>query len=216
MLHSLFRIPHVENINGNLGLQTVFNIQSVVHPDASLTYSVLKCEGDVQMKNVVLKLIDDKRTFRQMNGAMYLRNDEAGIENVSLKIGATDLAFNGVFKNIINYFKKDGNLTANVEVKSKFIDVQDLGTTSKEEKIHEARSFVLPSNIDGSLFMDVAQIEYDKHTFKIVGSTEANPDAGKISHESPIGKALMGKKVGEHAQVQIPAGSITYKILKVK
>lgn len=166
MLHSLFRIPHVENINGNLGLQTVFNIQSVVHPDASLTYSVLKCEGDVQMKNVVLKLMDDKRTFRQMNGAMYLRNDEAGIENVSLKIGTTDLAFNGVFKNIINYFKKDGNLTANVEVKSKFIDVQDLGTTSKEEKIQEARSFVLPSNIDGSLFMDVAQIEYDKHTFK--------------------------------------------------
>ncbi len=60
------------------------------------------------------------------------------------------------------------------------------------------------------------QLEDDKHTFKIVGSTEANPDAGKISHESPIGKALMGKKVGEHAEVQIPAGSITYKILKVK
>ena len=91
------------------------------------------------MKNVALKLIDDKRTFRQMNGAMYLRNDEAGIENVSLKIGTTDLAFNGVFKNIINYFKKDGNLTANVEVKSKFIDVQDLGTTSKEEKIQEEK-----------------------------------------------------------------------------
>ena len=166
MLHALFRIPHVENINGNLGLQTDFNIQSSVHPDESLTYSILKCEGEIQMKNVILKLVDDKRTFSQMNGAMYLRNDEAGIENVSLKIGATDLAFNGVFKNIINYFKKDGNLTANVEVKSKFIDVQDLGTTSKEEKIQEARSFVLPNNIDGSLFMDVAQIEYDKHIFK--------------------------------------------------
>ena len=60
------------------------------------------------------------------------------------------------------------------------------------------------------------ELENDKHTFKIVGSTEANPDQGKISHESPIGKALMGKKIGEHAEVDIPAGTITYKILKVK
>ena len=60
------------------------------------------------------------------------------------------------------------------------------------------------------------ELENDKHTFKIVGSTEANPDAGKISHESPIGKALMGKKVGEHAEVDIPAGTITYRVLKIK
>ncbi len=60
------------------------------------------------------------------------------------------------------------------------------------------------------------EIENDKHTFRIVGSTEANPDEGKISHESPIGKALMGKKVGEHAEVDIPAGTITYKVLNIK
>ena len=60
------------------------------------------------------------------------------------------------------------------------------------------------------------ELENDHHTFRIVGSTEANPDKGKISDESPIGKALMGKKIGEHAEVQIPAGSITYRILDVK
>jgi transcription elongation factor GreA len=60
------------------------------------------------------------------------------------------------------------------------------------------------------------EIEDGKHTFQIVGSTEANPDQGKISDESPIGKALLGKKVGEHAEVEIPAGTTTYKIIKVK
>lgn len=59
------------------------------------------------------------------------------------------------------------------------------------------------------------QLEKDKHTFQIVGSTEANPEQGKISDESPIGKALLGKKVGEHAEVEIPAGTITYKIQKI-
>ena len=60
------------------------------------------------------------------------------------------------------------------------------------------------------------EIEDGSHTFKIVGSTEADPDKGKISDESPIGKALLGKKVGEHAEVEIPAGTTTYKIISVK
>ncbi len=60
------------------------------------------------------------------------------------------------------------------------------------------------------------QLEDANHTFQIVGSTEANPDKGKISDKSPIGMALMGKKVGEQAEVEIPAGSITYRILDIK
>jgi transcription elongation factor GreA len=59
------------------------------------------------------------------------------------------------------------------------------------------------------------EIENDEHIFQIVGSTEANPEQGKISDESPIGKALLGKRVGEHATVEIPAGTITYKIKKI-
>ena len=60
------------------------------------------------------------------------------------------------------------------------------------------------------------EIEDGKHTFQIVGSTEADPYQGKISDESPIGKALLGKKVGEHAEVEIPAGITTYKVVKIK
>lgn len=51
--------------------------------------------------------------------------------------------------------------------------------------------------------------------FQIVGSTEANPEQGKISDVSPIGKALIGCKIGEEVDVEIPAGTITYKIVQV-
>lgn len=51
--------------------------------------------------------------------------------------------------------------------------------------------------------------------FQIVGSTEANPEQGKISDVSPIGKALLGCKIGEEVDVEIPAGTITYKIVQV-
>ncbi|HSA83719.1 MAG TPA: transcription elongation factor GreA [Patescibacteria group bacterium] len=51
--------------------------------------------------------------------------------------------------------------------------------------------------------------------FKLVGEWEADPQQRKISHESPLGKALMGKAVGENVEVEAPAGKIVYHILKI-
>jgi transcription elongation factor GreA len=52
-------------------------------------------------------------------------------------------------------------------------------------------------------------------TFTIVGSTEAKPTEGKISNESPVGRALLGRKKGENVTVQVPAGDIAYKIVSI-
>jgi transcription elongation factor GreA len=51
--------------------------------------------------------------------------------------------------------------------------------------------------------------------YQIVGTIEANPAAGKISDESPIGKALLGKQVGDRTEIKTPAGSHTYKIVEI-
>ncbi len=52
-------------------------------------------------------------------------------------------------------------------------------------------------------------------SFTIVGSTEAKPTEGRISNESPVGRALLGKKKGENVTVQVPAGDIAYKIVGI-
>lgn len=52
----------------------------------------------------------------------------------------------------------------------------------------------------------------DKEVFTVVGEWEADPKEKKISHESPLGKALLGKKVGEKVEVEAPAGKIVYTI----
>lgn len=52
-------------------------------------------------------------------------------------------------------------------------------------------------------------------TYTVVGPVEADPLEGKISNESPIGLALMGKKVGDTASITTPKGEITYEIVKV-
>jgi transcription elongation factor GreA len=55
----------------------------------------------------------------------------------------------------------------------------------------------------------------DEETFFIVGSKEADPDQGKISYESPIGKALIKHRVGEIVRVVTPAGDTNFKIIKI-
>ncbi len=59
-------------------------------------------------------------------------------------------------------------------------------------------------------------VEFDEEvTYSIVGSTEAAPRAGKISDESPVGAALIGKSVGEMVVVETPGGNSEYKILEI-
>ncbi len=53
-------------------------------------------------------------------------------------------------------------------------------------------------------------------TYQIVGSTEADPADGRISNESPVGRALLSKKVGDVIHVEAPNGTMTYKVLKIK
>ncbi len=55
-----------------------------------------------------------------------------------------------------------------------------------------------------------------EETYTIVGSLEADPANGRISNQSPIGKALLGKKVGESVTVNSPGGEIVFEILKIE
>lgn len=62
----------------------------------------------------------------------------------------------------------------------------------------------------------IVEANGQQHTFMIVGEFEADPVAKKLSHTSPIGKALLGKKVGEKVEVSVPAGKMIYKILDIR
>lgn len=55
-----------------------------------------------------------------------------------------------------------------------------------------------------------------EETVTIVGSTESDPFEGKISNESPVGRALMGSKVGDIVESDSPVGVIKYKVVKIK
>ena len=62
----------------------------------------------------------------------------------------------------------------------------------------------------------IQEEDFDPETFYLVGATEADPRNGKISNESPFGKALLEHKVGDEVEAETPSGKVKLKILKIE
>ncbi len=88
-----------------------------------------------------------------------------------------------------------------------------------ESKIHNSE--IIQEDFVGDVIsigstVVIRDTEFDEdETYTIVGSTEADPDAKKISNESPVGTALIGKRVGDVVQVHAPAGIFHYKVIEI-
>lgn len=165
VLHSLFRVPNIEVLNGTVDLHTDFIVQGKPTEAETMEYHIEKCEGDLTMNKVNVQVVDDKRVFESINGLVYLRNNEAGLDDVSLNIGKSDFVVNGVFKDVVDYFSGAGNLNADIEITGNRINIEDLGTDAKEDILERERQYILPDNIDGTVFLEVGSLRYENHNF---------------------------------------------------
>lgn len=96
------------------------------------------------------------------------------------------------------------------------MEIEMLEETLRVAKIVEVGAVKSDVVMVGSK-VKLLDVEFDEEVdYSIVGSLESNPNAGLISNESPIGKAIMGKKVGEIVEVETPAGKIEMKVLEIK
>ena len=166
ILHRLFSFPSLESTLGNISLNSKFEIQSILQANQTYRFNAKQIEGNVALKNVSLQLKEDKRLFEKLNGNIYLRDKQIGVEELQLKVGKTDLLINGVFDNIFNYLNQKSELNADVVINSNFIDIQDLSTETKEEQISDGKDWILPNDIIGSISLNAKEIKYETHSFK--------------------------------------------------
>lgn len=87
-----------------------------------------------------------------------------------------------------------------------------------EEILKNAKIVENPNNDDTVELGETVVVEKnnEKFVYTIVGEYEADPINGKISIGSPIGKSLIGRKIGEVVEIETPGGKIVYKILEIK
>lgn len=118
--------------------------------------------------------------------------------------------------------REQGDLSENAEYDAAKDEQRDIEARIEEiEKILKNVEVVDEDEVDLEKIsvgckVKVLDVEFDEEEeFKIVGSSEASSLGGKISNESPVGRALLGAKVGEIVQVETQAGTIEYKVLEI-
>ena len=119
--------------------------------------------------------------------------------------------------------REQGDLSENAEYDAAKDEQRDIETRIEEiEKILKNVEVVDEDEVDlDKINVGCVVVLYDKEfeeevEYKIVGSTEANSLQGKISNESPLGRALLGKRVGDDVEVEAQVGIIEYKVLKIE
>lgn len=133
---------------------------------------------------------------------------EAELENLKSRRGA--------IADKIAAARDYGDLSENAEydaardeqglVETRIAEIEDILLNAEELKPRRSSSVSLGSTV--TLSGSGREVQY-----RIVGPVEANPLEGKISNESPIGQALMGKKVGEQVSITTPKSTIEYSVI---
>ena len=155
----------------------------------------------------------EKKTILTYTGLKALENELEDLKVVRRKEVAVK----------IREAREQGDLSENAEYDAAKDEQRDIETRIEEiEKLLKNVEVVDEDEVDlDKISVGCAVTLYDNEfeeevEYKIVGSTEANSLAGKISNESPLGMALLGKAVGEDVVVETQFGEVEYKVLKIE
>ena len=151
--------------------------------------TLLTSEGLAKLENE----LEDLKTIRRKEVA----------DKIKIAISFGDLSENSEYDEAKNEQAMIEARILQIEAMLKNVKILDSGSLDTETVNLGSRVRVLDTEFD------------EEETFQIVGSTEANPDQGRISDESPIGKNLLGHRVDDIVAIPVPNGTVTYKILEI-
>ena len=120
----------------------------------------------------------------------------------------------------LEHAKSLGDLSENAEYQEtkEEQEMMEQRIAELEERVREAVVMQKPVKTDSVRVGSTVVVSSSRgdETYTILGSEEADPGRGKISNESPLGKAFLGKKVGDKVEVHAPAGAMIYTIVEIR
>ena len=155
----------------------------------------------------------DKKNILTYEGLQKLENELQDLKVVRRKEVAQK----------IKEAREQGDLSENAEYDAAKDEQRDIEARIEQiEKILKNAEVVVEEEVDLDKInigcrVKILDMEFDEELeYKLVGSTEANSLKGKISNESPVGKALIGAMVGDVVEVETQAGMLKYKVLEIQ
>ena len=153
-------------------------------------------------KQVILTSEGLEKLEKELEYLKTVKRQEVAAE-IKVALGYGDLSEN-------SEYDEAKNKQAQMEIR-----IVEIETMLKNAKVIDETE-ISTDTVSLGCTVTVFDIEFDEEIkYNIVGSTEADPSNGKISDESPVGSALLGKKVGDVVEVPAPAGSIEMKVVAI-
>jgi hypothetical protein len=166
VLHQFFGTRFLEKLNGKADMNAKIKVQQFVDENGFSNYDLITASGNVDLSNVTLQAINDKREFHGVSGSLLFRDNELGVKQLKVKFLESDLRLDGHFSNLNGFLNGSSPLIAEASVRSSNIKVSDLSSSEKQDKMVGERSFILPNTVDGTMEMNIGNLEYEGHQFK--------------------------------------------------
>lgn len=178
-------------------------------------------------KNTILKVIDVPPTYQKRRGVIFhkymakvIQMTKVGIEALSKELTELIKIKRPKLVERLAFARGEGDLSENADYQSAREELEFMdGRISEIEDVLKNASVVSTNAKSGNVAVGTkitVKFNGEKHVFEMVGEWEADPVNKKISPESPLGKALFGKRIGDKAEVEAPAGKVTYEILAIE
>lgn len=153
-----------------------------------------------------------KQIVLTYNGLKNLEKELEHLKTIDRKEVAEKIKHALAFGDLSENSEYDEAKNEQAQIENRIIQIENMLRNAKVIDEEEVSTDVV------SLGCKVKVLDVDMQEeieYVIVGSTEANPTEYKISDESPVGSALIGKKVGDTAEAQVPMGTIKFKIIEI-
>jgi len=153
-------------------------------------------------KQVILTSEGLEKLEKELEYLKTVKRQEVAAE-IKVALGYGDLSEN-------SEYDEAKNKQAQMEIR-----IVEIETMLKNAKVIDEAE-ISTDTVSLGCTVTVYDVEFEEELeYSIVGSTEADPSNGKISDESPVGAALLGKKVGDVVDAPVPAGTIQLKIVAI-
>lgn len=168
-------------------------------------------------KNKLLAIEINRHLFSNYMGKFIT---EEGLKKIKNELERRKISLRQEIARAIKEAKEQGDLSENAEYsEAKKQQAENEARISKLEYLLKESKVVKYDKTAGVAQMgSVVRVKFNgsEMEFQIVGSNESDPQKMKISNESPMGKAFLGRKKGDIVEVLVPSGKIKYDILEIK